>query len=279
MKKFPNTVLCCLTILCFLTGCSHGVVPVTNPQLASIPVITINGFEDGGTVEKNNQTAESTVNADYGMTILISGSAKDPGGVKDFSIRILRGAVTLFSAATSSSPGTDGKVPDLLAITGTNGSGSTGNLAMKFTADDITVVQVSATNYAGKTTSFSLHYIPVAASQRKKDIIQTVVMDKNPTLDIFTATAPQTSANATLVAVNGSGYDVYLLKPSNGTPFTCSDPSASIRLPAYGNLFPNDYMQLFGSLTPNLPLTFRACALGPSANADHIQFLLTYRFN
>ncbi len=268
-----------LLIAIILSGCSNPVIPVTDANTAQKPIITINGFEDGGSIEKNNQTSKATINADFGMGIRISGSAKNPDGVKDFSIEIVRNGKTLFKASTSSKLDANGKVPDLLTILGTDNSGGTGNIHMTFIMDEVTEVKVNANNYAGETESFSLFYVPVAASQRGKDIIQTITLQKNVTLNIFTASFPTFLANGTLVALNGGPADVYLLKPTSGNPFNCNDPAATIRLQAFGNLALNDYNTLFGSVNPPLPLSLKACALGPSANSDHVDLKVTYRLN
>jgi len=267
--------LCCS----FIMGCSHQVVPVTDSNIASLPVITINGFPDGGNIEKNNQTSPTTINADFGMGITISGSAKTPDGVKDFTIEIFRGARRIFMAATQSSPVSNGKVPSLLPILGTDNTGGVGNTPMKFIMDSLTEVKVSAHNYAGEVRAFSLLYVPVASSQRNKDIQENIILRKDNQLGIFTAHFPGFPANGKLVALNGSGADVFLLKQTNGLPFNCNDPNATIRLQAFGNLFGPDYSALFGSQNPSFPLELRACALGPSANSNQVELKITYRLN
>jgi hypothetical protein len=278
--KFNYRYLAVLYVCCyFIMGCSQQVVPITDSNIASLPVITINGFPDGGNIEKNNQTSQTAINADYGMAITISGSAKTPDGVKDFTIEIFRGARRIFMAAIQSSPGSGGKVPSLLPIIGTNNTGGVGNTPMKFIMDSLTEVKVSAHNYAGELREFSLLYVPVAATQRGKDIQENIILRKDNQLGIFAARFPNFPANGKLVALNGSGVDVYLLKQTNGLPFNCSDPNATIRLQAFGNLFGPDYNSLFGSQNPSFPLELRACMLGPSANSQQVELKITYRLN
>lgn len=282
MKTFKTIQIAFITLLIalVLSGCPQRVDPVTDPNTAQLPVITINGFEDGGSIEKNNQTSQATINADYGMGITISGSAKNPDGVENFSIEIVRNNKTLFKAMVNGgSPDSKGKVLDLLQILGTNNNGGMGNTPMKFIMDEVTEVKVSAKNYAGATNEFSLLYVPVAASQRGKDIIETITLQKDFTLNIFSATIPNLKANGTLVALNGGPFDVYLLKPSGNNPFNCNDASSIIMLQALGNLYPIDYVNLFGKANPPLPITLKACAAGPSANSDHVNLKMTYRLN
>ena len=182
-------------------------------------------------------------------------------------------------ATLSSDPGVGGKVPGVLPIVGTNNAGGVGNTPMKFIMDSLTEVRVSAHNYAGELRSFSLLYVPVSASQRGKDIQETIILQKDNQLGIFAADFPNFPANGKLVALNGGGADVYLLKQTNGLPFNCSDPNATIRLQASGNLYGPDYNALFGSQNPSFPLELRACSLGPSANSQQIQLKITYRLN
>jgi len=282
MKPFNNRYRNYLLVIGFCIvawGCSRAVIPITDANKASIPVITINGFPDGGSIEKNNQTDNATINADFGMGISISGSAKDIGGMLNFSVNIVKNGITVFNVVSSSAPDMNGKVPDQLTILGTNNSGGIGNTPMKFIMDQVTDVIVSATNYGGKARTFTLHYIPVAASLRGKNITQTVTLVKDNLLNIFTASFPTFQSNGTLVALNGGPRDVYLLKPTNRIPFNCIDPAATIRLQAFGNLFPSDYRQLFGMEHPSLPLDLKACALGPLANSEQVTLQLTYKLN
>ena len=279
IKSIQEAFIVTLFIAIVLSGCSHSVTPVTDANTAQLPIITINGFPEGGSIEKNNLTSQTTINADFGMSITISGSAKTPDGVRDFSIQIFRNEKLIYKATTNSSPDASGKVPDELSILGTNNNGEIGNTPMKFIMDEVTEIKVTASNYAGITKSFSLLYVPVAASQRGKNIIQNVTLEKNVTLNIFTASFPNILANATLVALNGGSTDIYLLLPSNGNILDCNDPDATIRLPAFGNLQSNQYLALFGNVNPSLPISLKACALGSSANSNQVYLTVTYRLN
>lgn len=146
-----------------LAGCSTLVdIPPANQDAS--PVITINGFPVAGSgdVEKPNVTSTSIVNVDLGMTLLISGSAKNPSGVKTFSLTITQKAQTLYNVTTTSSPDANNKVPDLLSIIGTNGAGGVGGNAMTLTMSDPAIVAATASNFNGMMTSVTVTYQPIA---------------------------------------------------------------------------------------------------------------------
>src|SRR5690349_7359587 len=109
-------------------ACSQNVtIPPAGQDTA--PNITINAFvvqqpsRYSGDVEpgKANVGMTTSVNVTQGAQVQFSGSAKNPGGVQQFSISVKQGGETLYHVTTTSTPDASGRVPDLLGLVGTNG--------------------------------------------------------------------------------------------------------------------------------------------------------------
>src|SRR5262249_30906180 len=96
--------------------------------------------------------------------LMISGNASNQvGGVKSFSMKFtcFPGGNVCQNAQTSSVPDQNNKVPSILRILGSNGSGGAGNQAMLFTLsgqDRWIVLDATATNFSGMTTTIQVTY-------------------------------------------------------------------------------------------------------------------------
>jgi len=133
-------------------------------------VITIVNDVPGGQgdVDKPSVTSNSTVNVSNNTRLMIGGNAKNlAGGVKSFSMKFAcwPGGILCPSIQTQTSAAPDqnnnNKVPTILRIFGSNGSGGAGNQPLLFTLngqDSSVVLDAAATNFNGMTTTLHVFY-------------------------------------------------------------------------------------------------------------------------
>lgn len=150
-----------------LSACTNSVsVPAGGQDHA--PVIKINSYPVGGTGDVDCETVDTSapVTVTRGTEIMILGAATNPGGVKEFSLTVNQGTKTLYDVKATAVIGSDGKVPDLLSIPGSNGAGGVGNTPLDFTETGETVsVTSTATNFNNQTTTSTVDYrLPIDAT-------------------------------------------------------------------------------------------------------------------
>lgn len=152
-------------------ACSQNVtIPPADQDTA--PNITINAFVVqqpsgySGDVEpgKANVGMTTSVNVTQGAQVQFSGSAKNPGGVQQFSVKVTQAGEVLYQVTTSGAPDAGGHVPDLLSLVGTNGAGSPGSQPMVVTLSSPVIVTATATNFHAMSQTIILTYNPVATN-------------------------------------------------------------------------------------------------------------------
>ena len=157
-------------VLCSL-ACSQTVtIPPAGDDTA--PTLTMNAFVVqqpsgySGDVEpgKANVGMTTPVNVTQGARVQFSGSAKNPGGVQHFSVRVTQAGETLYQVTTSSTPDASGHVPDLLSIVGTDGAGGSGNHPMVVTLSAPVIVIAAATNFHAMSQTITVTYNPVSSN-------------------------------------------------------------------------------------------------------------------
>jgi hypothetical protein len=145
-----------LILLC--AGCVKHVVKAT-PGQDKPPVITVIGFPSGGgaTFPQSTSTTQH-VDVMQGTHVMVLGSAKNSGGVRQLSLKISQTNNVLWDVSALAPPSTT-TVPDALYILGSDGSGNAGTEPLLFTmmADSVTAV-ATATNYNNQSSTISVTY-------------------------------------------------------------------------------------------------------------------------
>jgi hypothetical protein len=166
MRRFAVGILMLLTV-----ACSHDVtIPPAGQDTA--PTITINAFVVqqpsgySGDIEpgRANVGMTSSVNVTEGAKVQFSGSAKNPGGVQQFTVTVKQSGQTLYQVSTTGVPDANGQVPDLLSLVGTNGAGGSGNQPMVVTMSTPVIVTTTATNFHAMSQTITITYNPVSTS-------------------------------------------------------------------------------------------------------------------
>ena len=166
MRRLAVGIFMLLTV-----ACSHNVsIPPAGQDTA--PTITINAFVVqqpsgySGDIEpgRANVGMTSSVNVTEGANVQLSGSAKNPGGVQQFSVTVKQSGQTLYQASISSVPDANGQVPDLLSLIGTNGAGGSGNQPMVVTMSAPVILTTTATNFHAMSQTITITYNPVSTS-------------------------------------------------------------------------------------------------------------------
>ena len=166
MKRLTLTLM---VLSC--TACSQNVtIPPAGQDTA--PNITINAFvvqqPNGysGDVEpgKANTGITTSVNVTQGARVQFSGSAKNPGGVQQFSINVTQAGETLYHVTITGAPDGSGHVPDLLSLLGTNGAGAPGSQPMVVSLSTPVIVTATATNFHAMSQSITVTYNPVSTN-------------------------------------------------------------------------------------------------------------------
>lgn len=158
------------------TGCTQLVVIPTSPAQDSPPVIGLTNFVIGGSAQIDKPEVSSRDGTNQVATVTpsgtrcevpaltILGSAKNPGGVREFSLRVFQASnpQPKYEVRTSATA-TEGKGPDLLSIPGSDGRGGVGSEPLKIEfgggkagcpLDNVFRVSATATNFNNQTTSF-----------------------------------------------------------------------------------------------------------------------------
>jgi hypothetical protein len=166
MKRFVLAVA-----VLWLSACAQNVnVPPAGNDTA--PNILINAFVVqqpsgySGDVEpgKENVGVTTSVNVTEGARVMFSGSAKNPGGVKQFSITVKQGDQTLYQITANGALDSNGNAPNLLSISGSNGAGGPGSLPIEVTLSAPVFVTAAAANFNGMNQTITLTYNPVLSN-------------------------------------------------------------------------------------------------------------------
>lgn len=161
-----NRICGSFIMLISVVSCSHQ-APIPPTGQDSPPTMTINAFVVqqpsgySGDVDQANVSDSTSVGVTSGARIMMSGSAKNAGGVKSFTVSLRQANQTLFQVTATGVPDATGAVPDLLSILGTNGAGGPGNMPMVVTVEQPVQVIATATNFNGMTSSITINYLPI----------------------------------------------------------------------------------------------------------------------
>jgi hypothetical protein len=167
-----------LVATAFVSGCANLVSVPPRDQDAP-PIITVSNFVVGGsgTVSHEIVTSGQPVSVSLGSVVMISVSAKNAGGVKRLDLSFTQGQKSV-SVGASAAPDFSGKVPDLLAILGSNGAGQPGSQPIELVQSPATSrfpvpasIQVSAENFNGQQTSFVVIYNPFWRAPQIKSFV------------------------------------------------------------------------------------------------------------
>lgn len=163
-----------LTLSLMVLGCVACSQNVTIPPAGqdTAPNITMNAFVVqqpsgySGDVEpgKANVGMTTSVNVTQGALVQFSGSAKNPGGVQQFSMSVTQAGETLYQVTTTSTPDASGHAPDLLSLVGTNGAGEPGSQPMVVTLSTPVIVTATATNFHAMSQTITITYNPVSTN-------------------------------------------------------------------------------------------------------------------
>lgn len=163
-----------LTLAAMMSICMACSKNVTIPPAGqdTAPNITINAFVVqqpsgySGDVEpgKANTGITTSVNVTQGARVQFSGSAKNPGGVQQFSINVTQAGETLYHVTTTGAPDGSGQVPDVLSLLGTNGSGAPGSQPMVVNLSTPVILVATATNFHAMSQSITVTYNPVSSN-------------------------------------------------------------------------------------------------------------------
>jgi hypothetical protein len=166
MRRLGVRIFLLLTV-----ACSHNVsIPPAGQDTA--PTITMNAFVVqqpsgySGDIEpgRANVGMTSSVAVTEGAKVQMSGSAKNPGGVQQFSVTVKQSGQTLYQVSTASVPDANGQVPDLLSLLGTNGAGGSGNQPMVVTMSAPVILTATATNFHAMSQTITITYNPVSTN-------------------------------------------------------------------------------------------------------------------
>jgi hypothetical protein len=113
---------------------------------------------------KANTGITTSVNVTQGARVQFSGSAKNPGGVQQFSINVTQAGETLYHVTTTGAPDGSGQVPDVLSLLGTNGSGAPGSQPMVVNLSTPVILVATATNFHAMSQSITVTYNPVSSN-------------------------------------------------------------------------------------------------------------------
>ncbi|HEX5544034.1 MAG TPA: hypothetical protein VFX10_00990, partial [Nitrospira sp.] len=158
-----NRICGSFIMLISVVSCSHQ-APIPPTGQDSPPTMTINAFVVqqpsgySGDVDQANVSDSTSVGVTSGARIMMSGSAKNAGGVKSFTVSLRQANQTLFQVTATGVPDATGAVPDLLSILGTNGAGGPGNMPMVVMVEQPVQVIATATNFNGMTSSITINY-------------------------------------------------------------------------------------------------------------------------
>ncbi len=149
------------TAILALASCDSS-VPVPSAAQDQPPVVHLTSFPVGGSgeVDTENVSASAVVTVTQNTEIMVLGSATNPGGVKQFSLKVIQNGITLYSVQTTGVADSTGNVPDTLHILGSDGAGCAGgSVALTFieTGAPASVLAV-ATNFNGQTNTTTITY-------------------------------------------------------------------------------------------------------------------------
>jgi hypothetical protein len=155
-------------VLTLISAACSKSVTIPPPNQDSPPTVTLNAFVVqqpsgySGDVDRANVSDSTSVGVTTGAQIQISGSARNAGGVKSFTISIRQANRVVFQATATAAPDATGMVPDLLSILGTDGTGGPGNMPMVVTMREPVQVVSTALNFNGMAKSITVNYLPVS---------------------------------------------------------------------------------------------------------------------
>jgi hypothetical protein len=266
-----NRVTTVVVLFTVLTGCAQNVlIPPAGQDTA--PQITWNAFVVqqpsgySGDVEpgKANVSMTTPVEITEGARVQFSGSANNPGGVKQFHVTAQQAGQTLADVTATGAPDAGGHVPNLLSILGSNGAGIPGSQPIVATMAKPVIVTLAATNFNAMTQTITVTYNPAAVNivvggggasgQPPPPTTAQVFITANHDLGPYqTTTAPPDFCKATLtwtmtpVTLTGN--------TGTSTPYTntvAANPAPSWIHDAQSNLYTARcaYGQMVGGLRP-----------------------------
>lgn len=180
-----------LILFIFLTGCATNVpiVPAVQTVLVPLPAqderprihwdVSIlqrpsgsNYYLYPGYVDTDDiYTEHAKVFVTEGARIVLRGRASNPGGVKQFHVKVQQGNRTLWDVTTTGAPDPNGLVPSELSISGTNGAGAAGSRPMEVTIlkSSPVILTSTATNFNGWIRAITITYQPTEKKMKWYD--------------------------------------------------------------------------------------------------------------
>ncbi|MBI3804691.1 MAG: hypothetical protein HY282_13115 [Nitrospirae bacterium] len=158
-------------LILLFAACAHNVtIPPAGNDAA--PTILINAFivqqpsGYSGDVEpgKENVGTTTSVGVTEGARVMFSGSAKNPGGVQQFSVTVKQADKVLSQVTATGAPDSSGNVPDQLSIVGSNGAGGPGSQSIEVTMSAPVIVTATAANFHAMSQTITITYNPVPSS-------------------------------------------------------------------------------------------------------------------
>lgn len=179
-------------------------IPVATQDKA--PLITISNFVPGsnGEVNQNTSTTTSTVFARQNTELLFLTNARnDVGGVKTFSLTVSQNSTPLFHVQVTGTPDANNQVPTILHILGTDGAGGQGPNSIKVTMSSPVILNATAENFNGQSTSITVRYVPLGPLAANLSASPTNInLGQSSTLTWSTTNA--TTSSISPVVTNGS---------------------------------------------------------------------------
>jgi hypothetical protein len=278
-----------VVICSLLTGCATTLKRVTIPApqndappritVRAIPFLPPNTPGSAGDIQKSilaTPPASSVSNVDQGTFAQLSANADNDGGVQSLTMSITENGVPPFQGIAQGSKDGNGQVPNSLVVSQTN----TG-AAVTFQINSVLTLTSQASNFNNESTSLAVTYVPLAPSQRKKDISKLLILPQVLGLNTYQITLPDPNGppvDGFLHYLNGGNQDIFLMVAGKSTT-QCGDLAVSTSLLANHNLLAGDLTKLYGSETPGFPRTIVACSNPNNPLPDHLEVWATYQFN
>lgn len=162
--------LVAIAILFFAACAANVKIPPAGNDAA--PTELINAFivqqpsGYSGDIEpgKENVGTTTSVSVTENARVMFSGSAKNPGGVQQFSVKIMQGAKLLYQVTATGAPDSNGNVPSLLNIAGSDGAGGPGNQSMEVILSVPVIVTATARNFNAMSQTITITYNPAPSN-------------------------------------------------------------------------------------------------------------------
>jgi hypothetical protein len=270
-----------LIFLTVFAGVCPNAVTIPAPASDHVPnlVFTILGSLGDNLNPATNGLHCDVCNVDLGAVLTFDVSALNTGGVKALDLTIQQNGSQLYNVSASPAPDANGKVPDALEITGSNGAGGVGNQPIRVTATSAIVATAVGTNYNNGTAALSATLVPVDHASRNVPQFERTWMGRDITSSVYRITYPSQPNSGYFTSLISPSWGLLLLKNGKGAA-DCSDPSATVAVPAGGS-FPG--AQVGASLkdvSPTLwPFTLSACVIGAGPGQAAVPVTIGYQLN